>query len=152
MKLTAILFLLMAVQLNAQLKPVAYADGSQKLNGFAAQPGKPLKGKPGIVVLPAWKGINNHAKEVAQKLSDAGYHAFVADIYGEGNYPANPSEAGKQSGYYKSHPNDYQRRISLAIEQLAKSGANRENIVVIGTVLAERVRSRLLVASCLLRP
>ena len=132
MKFTAILFLFMAVQLNAQLKPVAYADGAQKLNGFAAQPGKPLKGNPGIVVLPAWKGINNHAKEVAEKLSGSGYHAFVADIYGEGNYPANPAEAGKQSGYYKSHPDDYQRRISLAIDQLVKSGANPDNIVVIG--------------------
>lgn len=132
MKFTAILFLFMAAQLNAQLKSVAYADGAQKLNGFAAQPGKPLKGNPGIVVLPAWKGINNHAKEVAEKLSGSGYHAFVADIYGEGNYPANPAEAGKQSGYYKSHPDDYQRRISLAIEQLIKSGANADNIVVIG--------------------
>lgn len=132
MRLISILLLFMALQLNAQLKPVGYADGAQKLNGFAATPGKPLKGKPGIVVLPAWKGINNHAKEVAEKLSGAGYHAFVADIYGEGNYPANPSEAGKQSGYYKSHPGDYQRRISLVIEQLIKSGANADNIVVIG--------------------
>jgi len=132
MKSLLFLLLFMALQLNAQLKPVAYADGPQKLNGFAAQAVKPLNDKPGIVVLPAWKGINSHAKEVAEKLSAAGYHAFVADIYGEGNYPANPGEAGKQSGYYKSHPDEYQRRISLALEQLVQSGANADNIVVIG--------------------
>lgn len=127
-----ILLTVMSIQINAQLKPIAYADGSQKLNGFAAIPAKPLLSKPGIIILSAWKGINDHSKEVAEKLSAKGYHAFVADIYGEGNYPATTGEAGKQSGYYKNNPEAYQKRIKLAIEQLVKSGANADNIVVIG--------------------
>lgn len=127
-----ILLTVMSIQINAQLKPIAYADGSQKLNGFAAIPAKPLASKPGIVVLPAWKGINAHSKDVAEKLSAKGYYAFVADIYGEGNYPATTEEAGKQAGYYKNNPEAYQKRIKLAIEQLVKSGANADNIVVIG--------------------
>lgn len=129
---STITLLFMALQSNAQLKPVAYADESQKLNGLAAIPQKPLKGKPGILILPAWKGINSHSKEVALKLEKLGYHAFVADIYGEGNYPADAQQAGKQSGYYKANPDAYQKRISLALEQLVKSGADADNIVVIG--------------------
>lgn len=117
---------------NAQLKPTAYSDGSQKLNGLAGKPGKPLAGKPGVVVLPAWRGINKHAKTVAENLADEGYHTFVADIYGEANYPTTTEEAGKQSGYYKNNPDAYQRRIRLAIEQLVLSGADANSIAVIG--------------------
>jgi len=126
------LIALMALQANAQLKAVAYKDGTQNLNGFAASPKKAAAGKPGILVLPAWKGIDKHSKEVAEDLAALGYHAFVADIYGEGNYPATPQQAGEKSGYYKSHPSDYQRRIKLAMDQLVKAGADDDNIVVIG--------------------
>ncbi len=61
-----------------------------------------------------------------------GYHAFIADIYGEGNYPKTPQEAGKIAGFYKNDYKAYQKRIALALEQLIKSGADANNIVVIG--------------------
>ncbi len=122
----------MISQLNAQLKLVVYNDGSQKLNGFAISPSNPNSKKAGILILPAWKGIGSHSKEVAQKLADMGYYAFIADIYGEGNYPANAQEAGQQSGYYKNNVEAYQKRIALAFEQLIKAGADKDNIVIIG--------------------
>ena len=117
---------------NAQLKPIAYLDGNQKLNGFGILAKKVSASKPGILILPAWKGIDVHSKEVAQQLSDLNYNAFVADIYGEGNYPTNTQEAGKQSGYYKTNYLEYQKRIELAMQQLIKMGTNPDQIVVIG--------------------
>ena len=123
---------LFSTSVNAQLKAVTYIDGSQKLNGLAIAPKKASKTKAGILILPAWKGIDTHAKQSAEKLSKMGYYAFVADIYGEGNYPTNTKEAGKLAGYYKNNVCDYQRRIQLALDQLVKSGANPNNIVVIG--------------------
>lgn len=116
----------------AQLKAVKYTDKNQKLNGLSIAPKKGSKTKPGILILPAWKGIDTHAKQSAEQLSKMGYYAFVADIYGEGNYPTNTQEAGKQAGFYKTTVTDYQRRIQLALDQLVKAGANPENIVVIG--------------------
>lgn len=124
--------LLMVLKTNAQLKPVTYNDGSQKLNGFAAIPKQSNKDNPGILILPAWKGISNHSKEVANKLAGMGYHAFIADIYGEGNYPKDTKEAGEQSGCYKKNYKEYQKRISLALQELIKAGANADKIVVIG--------------------
>jgi dienelactone hydrolase len=61
-----------------------------------------------------------------------GYYAFIADIYGEGNYPKDNSEAGKIAGFYKKDFEAYQKRISLALQQLIEAGANPDNIVVIG--------------------
>ena len=116
----------------AQLKPVKYKDGSQVLNGFAIQPAKKSPQKPGILILPAWMGIDKFSKDTAENLAKLGYHAFVADIYGEGNYPKDYSEAGQKAGFYKTNFATYQKRIALALEQLIHSGANPDNIVVIG--------------------
>ena len=124
--------LLFSASSFAQLKTVKYTDGDQKLNGLSIAPIKGSKTKPGILILPAWKGIDAHSKRSAEKLSKLGYYAFVADIYGEGNYPTNTQEAGKMSGFYKNNIADYQRRIQLALNQLVKAGANADNIVVIG--------------------
>lgn len=135
MKNTFYLFLgvlLFSAAANAQLKVVKYLDGNQKLNGLAITPVKGSKTKPGILILPAWKGIDTHSKQSAEKLSKMGYYAFVADIYGEGNYPVNTQQAGKQAGFYKTNFADYQRRIQLAWDQLVKAGANPDKIVVIG--------------------
>lgn len=130
-----ILFTFMAILntlfLSAQVKPVTYSDGAQKLTGYASVPVSG-KGKPGVLILPAWMGINDHFKSIAGKLSGAGYYAFIADIYGEGNYPKDRKEAAERSGYYKSHVADYRKRIQLALDELVKQGADPDNIVVIG--------------------
>ena len=116
----------------SQLKPNPYKDEQQALNGFKITPKKVKKDKPGILILPAWKGIDSHSKAMAQKLSDLGYYAFIADIYGEGNYPKDTKEAGERAGFYKKNYDQYQVRIRLALEQLIKSGANPDKIVIIG--------------------
>lgn len=126
-------FLLLFSTLSiAQLKPIQYKDGEQLLNGFQITPKNVKKEKPGILILPAWKGIDNHAKDSAEKLSKLGYYTFVADIYGEGNYPKDFKEAGERAGFYKKNIEKYQTRIRLALNQLIQSGANPKKIVVIG--------------------
>jgi hypothetical protein len=48
---------------------VAYKDGNQKLNGLVtSNAGKKL---PGVLILPAWKGIDNEAKNAAIELEKA---------------------------------------------------------------------------------
>lgn len=133
---------------SQELKPVAYADGAQKLNGMAIAPQKSNANQPGVLILPAWYGIQQHEKDVAKKLSELGYYVFIADIYGEGNYPKDNAQAGKQAGFYKQHHEDYQRRIALALDQLVASGAAKDNIAAIGycfggTGVLEAVRGKM---------
>lgn len=118
--------------INAQLKPVKYKDGSQALNGLFVKSAKKSSQNPGILLLPAWLGIDKASKDIAKNLSKLGYNVFIADIYGEGNYPTNTAEAGKQAGYYKKNYEIYQKRIDAALQELIKSGANADNIVAIG--------------------
>ncbi|MWB96240.1 dienelactone hydrolase family protein [Flavobacterium sp. GA093] len=133
-KVSLIIFatMLFSNTINAQLKPVKYADGSQVLNGLSIKAAKKSSQNPGILLLPAWLGIDNASKQIAENLSKLGYHVFIADIYGEGNYPKNTGEAGKQAGFYKTNFAAYQKRIQLALDELIKSGADKDNIVAIG--------------------
>lgn len=115
---------------SQNLKPISYQDGSQKLNGLVtSNAGKKL---PGVLILPAWKGIDDEAKTAASDLEKQGYIAFVADIYGEGNIPTDNASAAKTAGFYKKDYTAYQKRISIALEQLKKNGAIAEKIAVIG--------------------
>ncbi|QBZ98691.1 dienelactone hydrolase family protein [Flavobacterium sangjuense] len=116
----------------AQPKAVEYKDGNQVLSGLSIVPAKQLKDKPGVLILPAWMGIQNHEKEVAYKLADLGYQSFIADIYGVDQRPTNTKEAGAKAGYFKKNIKEYQARIQLALDQLIKQGANPDEIVVIG--------------------
>ncbi len=112
------------------LQPVQYADGEQELNGLVtSNAGDDL---PGVLILPAWKGIDDEARTAALNLEQEGYIAFVADIYGKGNIPSDNGEAAKIATHYKTDYEAYQKRIGLALEQLIKAGADPAKIAVIG--------------------
>lgn len=131
------------------LKTITYQDGKQKLNGLVtSNTGQKL---PGILILPAWKGIDNEARQAALDLEKQGYIVFIADIYGEGNIPADNSAAAKIATHYKTDYKAYQHRISLALEELKKQGVIDNKIAVIGycfggTGALETARSGLPVA------
>ena len=124
------LFLTSGIVFGQKLSIVSYKDGIQKLSGMVtSNAGKKL---PGVLILPAWKGIDGEAKTAAVELQKAGYIAFIADIYGDGNTPTDNASAGKLAGFYKENYADYQQRIALALDELKKSGAIPEKIAVIG--------------------
>ena len=125
------LILLNMTSLYAQnLKQVVYKDGSQKLNGLITESSK--KSQPGVLILPAWKGIDNEVKQAALDLSKQGYVAFIADIYGEGNIPTDNATAAKIATQYKTDYVAYQKRINLALQELIKAGVDPTKIAVIG--------------------
>lgn len=131
-KIILLVVLFMSLFTNAQTQEIKYQDGEQILKGQFAISKKARKDNAAVLILPAWMGISEHTKEVAEKLSNLGYHAFVADIYGEGNNPKNTKEAGEKAGFYKSNIEAYHQRISLALKALINQGANPDKIVIIG--------------------
>lgn len=124
-------FIALIQTLSAQsLKELKYADGSQELNGLVtSNAGKNL---PGVLILPAWMGIDDEAKTAALQLEKEGYIVFIADIYGKGNVPTDFGSAAKIATQFKTDYQLYQKRISLALDQLKKAGAQSGKIAVIG--------------------
>lgn len=113
-----------------ELKPVVYKDGNQTLNGLVTSNAD--KNLPGVLILPAWKGIDKEARTTALELEKQGYVVFIADIYGEGNIPEDNAAAGKIAGQYKKDFKAYQHRIELALNELKGQGAQTDKIAVIG--------------------
>ena len=128
-----LLFILSLGFVQAQ-ETVAYKDLDLNLKGLSFAPKSVLTNgkKAGVLILPAWKGIDEHAKSTGEKLSALGYQVFIADIYGEGNYPTNTKDAAKQSGMFKRDREKYRRRIQLALDQLVLGGADPDEIAIIG--------------------
>jgi len=117
---------------SAQGTDVSYSDGDTKLKGYFVKGKKATAKAPGVVVIHAWMGLDEHAKNSANKLGELGYYALAADIYGEGAKPKDFQEARQTSSYYKNNPQIYQSRIKAAIDQLVKLGADPKKIVVMG--------------------
>ncbi len=133
-KITSSLLLWATIAFSSfgQGKALTYFDGKEALNGYIAKAKTTKKNAPGVVILPAWIGGNAHTNHTADELAAIGYHALVADIYGEGKNPKSPAEAKELSSYYKNNPDIYQYRIKLAIDELIKQGADPANMAVIG--------------------
>ncbi|MCL7987228.1 dienelactone hydrolase family protein [Sphingobacterium sp. lm-10] len=132
-KYLSILLFPIICQLTAraqELKPIEYHDGDQKLLGLVTANAD--QALPGVLILPAWKGIDEESKTAALELEKLGYIAFIADIYGQGNVPNDNKEASKIAGHYKEDYKAYQHRIALALAQLERAGAVADKIAVIG--------------------
>lgn len=125
-----ILALMSTSTVAQELKPVRYADGSQELNGLVTT--NTDAKRPGVLLLPAWMGIDDEARNSAKELAKQGYVVFIADIYGVGNVPTDFNSARAIATHYKTDFSAYQQRIAVALDQLKLAGADPERIAVIG--------------------
>ncbi len=58
--------------------------------GYLAHAGA---GKPGVVIIQEWWGLNDHIRAVADRFAAAGYNALAPDLY-QGRVAADADEAG----------------------------------------------------------
>lgn len=71
---------------------VTFAANGGSCGGYLARGAQ--MDAPGVVVIQEWWGLNDHIKEVADRLAAAGYHALAPDLY-HGTLATEPDEAGK---------------------------------------------------------
>jgi carboxymethylenebutenolidase len=78
---------------------VEYNRSNQALSGFLCRP-KQTEASPGILLIQEWWGLNDHIKEVAQRLAKEHYVVFAPDLYSRlGNVVTkNGAEAAKLIG------------------------------------------------------
>jgi len=115
------LTLLAATEVQAKLitKTVEYTQDGTLMRGFLAYddaaPGK----RPGVLVVHEWWGLDDFAKQSAEKLAGLGYVALAADIYGNGRVTTDREEAGKLAGALRSNPPLLRARATAALKALA---------------------------------
>ncbi len=124
--------MLLLASASALADDVTYMDGKTSLSGYLVKADNPAPKPPGVLILPAWKGVDAHGRDSADKLGKLGYISLVADIYGTGGKPLEMKQAQEFSGYYKEHYEAYQQRIRLALDELVRQGADPNRLAIVG--------------------
>ena len=76
-----------------QTKEVEYRESGTVLKGFIAWDDAVAGKRPGVLVVHEWWGLNDHARNQARRLAEAGYVGFALDMYGAGKVTTHPQEA-----------------------------------------------------------
>jgi dienelactone hydrolase len=80
---------------DVRTRELVYTQDGTTLKGFIAwdenAPGK----RPGVLVVHEWWGHDEHARNNAKRLAEAGYVALALDMYGDGKQAAHPDDANK---------------------------------------------------------
>src|SRR5688572_15035425 len=92
--LTAALLATASIALaEVQGREVEYRQGDTVLQGYIAYNDILSSTRPGVLVVHEWWGHNEHARNAARKLAEAGYVAFAVDMFGKGKVTTHPDEA-----------------------------------------------------------
>jgi dienelactone hydrolase len=118
--LAMFLFAPRAAEAEVKSEPVEYKDGDTTLKGIVFYDDATQEKRPGVVVVPEWWGINDYIKSRANQLAEAGFVAFVADMYGDAFGTDNPKLAGQKSSEAKSGGH-LRTRGRLAADQLRQN-------------------------------
>lgn len=92
-------------------------DGG-KIDGYFASAGQ---GRPGVVVVQEWWGLNPHIRSIADRLAAAGYNALAPDLY-RGRVTQKPDEAQHMMAGL-DFPGATEQDIRGAVGHLAAAGA-----------------------------
>jgi dienelactone hydrolase len=113
-----ILFIATGVQAKLVTQTVEYNQNGTVMRGYLAYdnalPGK----RPGVLVVHEWWGLNDFAKQRAEKLAGLGYVALAADMYGNGHIAADRAEAAKLAAL-RENPPLLRARAQAALQALA---------------------------------
>ncbi|MFZ5638908.1 MAG: dienelactone hydrolase family protein [Pseudomonadota bacterium] len=119
-------FLLLIVALLAstsalaamQAKPLEWSVGKQRFSGYLVYNDATSVKRPGLVMVPDWKGVTPAAVEKAKQVAAAGYVVLLADVYGKGIRPRDDKAAAAQVGkMYRDLP-ALRARAAAALDTL----------------------------------
>ncbi|HEY9385256.1 MAG TPA: dienelactone hydrolase family protein [Gemmatimonadales bacterium] len=78
---------------NIQTREVEYRSGATLLKGYLAWDSARTGPRPGVLVVHEWWGHNEHVRNAARRLAEAGYVGFALDMYGDGKNTSHPDSA-----------------------------------------------------------
>jgi dienelactone hydrolase len=101
-------------------KEIEYRQGDTVLQGFIAWDDAARGKRPGVLVVHEWWGLNDHARNQARRLAEAGYVGFALDMYGKGKVTTHPQEAQAFAAEATKDPQVMAARFNAALEQLKR--------------------------------
>lgn len=101
-----------------QAKPVEWTQDGTTFSGVLVYDDGDNDRRPGLVMVPNWKGVNDSAIAKAKQLAGDDYVVLVADVYGKGVRPKTDAEAGPVATKLRNDRPVLRARALKAIEVL----------------------------------
>ena len=99
-------------------QPVHWQVEGKPYSGFVVWDDAVDTPRPGLVMVPNWRGVNESAVEKAKAVAGSDYVVLVADLYGRDVRPKDNEEAGRVSGALRADRAELQRRSAAAVDAL----------------------------------
>jgi len=119
---------------DVKTKTVTYKDGDVALEGFLVWNDAQSEKRPGVLVTYEWWGQTEESQERARRVAEAGYVAFVPDMYGEGKSTGDPAQAKEWTMGVTGDEALWNRRAQLGLDVLtAQPHVDSSKLAVIGS-------------------
>ncbi len=99
-------------------KEIEYQQDGTPLKGMIAWDDAKTARRPGVLVIHEWWGLNEHARNSARKLAEAGYVGFALDLYGNGKSAEHRHDAETMMNEAMKDPEAIAARFHAALAQL----------------------------------
>jgi dienelactone hydrolase len=99
-------------------KPVEWTIGDERYSGVLVYDDASSAARPGLVMVPNWRGVSADSVENARKIAGDDYVVLVADVYGADVRPKNDEEAAQVAGPLRKDPSTLRARAERAIAAL----------------------------------
>jgi dienelactone hydrolase len=111
-----------SAEAKVQTKEIEYKQGDTPLKGFLAWDDAAKGKRPGVLVVHEWWGENQHARNQAMRLAEAGYVGFALDMYGNGKVAeeTHPQDAKAFMMEAMKDPQTMKARFDAAVAVLKK--------------------------------
>ena len=101
-----------------QAKPVEWKLDKQSFSGVLVYDDASAARRPGLVMVPDWKGVTDNAIAKARHVAGSDYVVLVADMYGKDVRPKNDEEAMAQVKQLYGDRARLRARINKALDVL----------------------------------
>jgi dienelactone hydrolase len=99
-------------------EPLAWDYGGTEFSGYLVYDDGNASLRPGLVMVPNWRGVNESAVEKAKAVASEGYVVLVTDMYGKDVRPKNNDEAGVAARAVYADRGVMRGRINAALATL----------------------------------
>ena len=118
--MAAVLLSLAPRSVKVKTRELEYRQDGTVLQGFIAWDDAGRGKRPGVLVVHEWWGHNEHARNQARRLAEAGYVGFALDMFGKGKVTTHPQEAQAFVSEVTKDPAVLAARFNAALEQLKR--------------------------------
>jgi dienelactone hydrolase len=114
-------------------KDLFYEHDGRLYKGYLVYDSARTGMRPGVLVVHEWWGHNEHARQAARKLAEAGYTALALDMFGEGVQANHPEQAMALTGAVMEQFEEAKARFAAALEVLLNQAPTRpDDLAAIG--------------------